>query len=145
MASENGFTHISVNSGDDDVVIHAGATAVSQPDIEATALEEEWDAGVSEDDAEAYADGAVSGTADETEGQSVCGEGQDSAARHDVHEDTADAQPGVAPGAVAKNGYHETTLDDIQGSRMGTTQKVVIGLAIVLIVVIVIWQVAFNG
>ena len=80
MASENGFTHISVNSGDDDVVIHAGATAVSQPGIEATALEEEWNAGVSEDDAEASADETELEAAGVAEGQSAYGEEHGSAA-----------------------------------------------------------------
>ncbi len=147
MASENKFAHISVNSGDDDVVIHAGATAAAQPEAEEGILEEEWNAEAPEEGAEAYSEGANLEEAYGIEGQYGDGEGHASAPSVGVGGNAAGAQAavGAESAAHAKDAYRETTLDDIQGSRMGTTQKVVIVLAIVLIIAIVIWQIAFNG
>lgn len=114
MASDNKFSHISVNAGDDDVVIHAGAPAAVEEDLQPVA-EEEATAQPAEDDFAA-----------------------------DLPEE--EAQPAAAaPARPAKAAYHETTLEDVQGSKMGTTQKVVIVLAVLLVAAIVVWQVAFNG
>lgn len=115
MASDNKFSHISVNAGDDDVVIHAGVPAAVEADAQPVA--EEVAAGQPVAD-----DGIVADSPEE------------------------DVQPAAEAAArPAKAAYHETTLEDIQGSRMGATQKVVIVLAVLLMVAIAVWQVAFNG
>ena len=101
MASENSFSHIAVNSGDDDGVIHAGVTELpEEPEV----FEEE-------------------------------------------QEEVVEAEPEPAPVTVpkAKDAYRETNLADIEGSKMGTTQKVVIVLAILIIIAIAIWMIFFNS
>ncbi len=45
--------------------------------------------------------------------------------------------------ASSHDAYHPTTLDDIKSSSMPTTQKVVIGLAIIAIIAFVVWRVCF--
>ena len=64
-----------------------------------------------------------------------------------VHEagaaDGGDAQP-VKPAKPVKparpaDGYEETTLEDLKGTPMGATQKVIIACAVVGLVAFVIW------
>ncbi|MCI8366510.1 MAG: hypothetical protein HFJ66_02780 [Eggerthellaceae bacterium] len=101
MASENSFSHIAVNSGDDDVVIHAGATELpEEPEV----FEEE-------------------------------------------QEEVVEAEPEPVPVTApkAKDAYHETTLADIEGSKMSTTQRVVVVLAILAVIAIAVWMIFFNS
>ena len=103
MASENSFSHIAVNSGDDDVVIHAGVTELpEEPEV----FEEE---------------------------------------QEEVVEVEPEPEPVPVAASKAKDAYRETTLADIEGSKMGTTQKVVIVLAILIIIAIAIRMIFFNS
>lgn len=136
MASDKSFTHISVNSGDDDVVIHAGVSPVPQP---SAAVEGEWEAETFEEGE--WSPEEVGAPECDIAARGVNDGGQEASTA--VFADAQDASRASA--AKPKDGYRETTLDDIQGSRMGTTQKVVIALAVVLIICILVWQIAFNG
>lgn len=115
MASDNKFTHISVNAGDDDVVIHAGAVAAESNERDAASGDALLDA-VEEESFEAIPQSS--------------------------EDEVVEAE---APHPASKSVYHETTLEDIQGSTMGTTQKVVIALAIVLVIAVIIWMAFFKG
>lgn len=125
MADTLGFTHITVSADDDDdVVIQAGIAdgpAEAGEDAEgAEAADEAADASdVPEEAADLEADGETDAAAE------------------------SEAEPAPAPKAAApraeRDGYRETTLDDLAEGKMSTTQKAVIVVALLGIAAFVAW------
>ena len=113
MANSKEFSHITVTADDDDdVVIQAGVVeepAAEEP-VEEAPLEEPVDEPAAEEADDAVAE-AVEEAAVEKEGAG----------------ETADAS------------YHETTLDDLEATKMSTTQKVIIVVAVLGIVAFAAW------
>lgn len=121
MADQTDFKHITVNSGDgDDVVIHAGI-------VEPTAVEP-----VPAPRAAGDADGVA--PADKP----VAAADKPVAANPTA---SSALRPSGRPAAASpKDAYHETTLEDIEGSKMPKTQIIVIALAVIGIAAFVIWN-----
>ena len=114
MANSKEFSHITVTADDDDdVVFQAGVVeepAAEEP-VEEAPLEEPVDEPGAEEADDAVAE-AVEEAAVEKEGAG----------------ETADAAS-----------YHETTLDDLEATKMSTTQKVIIVVAVLGIVAFAAW------
>lgn len=110
MADSTGFSHITVNAdADDDVVIQAGI--VDRPD--------------DGDAAAAGGEEPVSSDAPEADGAP----------------DDGAQERSTAPSSASRadDGYHETTLADIQDAKMSNTQKAVIIVAALGIIAFVLW------
>lgn len=130
------FSHISVASDDeDDVVIEAGAPrsrsygegeSASQP------------AG---DEAEASAAANKATAADGGEGSSE----PPSRASTPAPERAAKADKPAKASAPARKGYEETTLEDLEGTKMSGMQKGIIAVALIGIVAFIVYYVAFMG
>lgn len=115
MADTTGFSHITVSTDDDDdVVIQAG---IADGAFEESGAEE---AGEGPAEAPADEDGSRPGIA-----------GPDAAPEPAAAEE--------ARRAPADDGYRETTLEDIEGAKMSTTQKAVIVVALLGIAAFVAW------
>ena len=130
------FSHISVASDDeDDVVIEAGAPrsrsygegeSASQP------------AG---DEAPARAAATVATAADGGEGPSE----PPSRASTPAPERAAKADKPAKASAPARKGYEETTLEDLEGTKMSGMQKGIIAVALIGIAAFIVYYVAFMG
>lgn len=131
------FSHISVASDDeDDVVIEAGTPrfrsygegeSASQP------------AG---DEAVASAAANVAAAADGGEGPSE----SPSRASTPAPERAAKAdKPARKASAPARKGYEETTLEDLEGTKMSGMQKGIIAVALIGIAAFIVYYVAFMG
>lgn len=130
------FSHISVASDDeDDVVIEAGAPrsrsygegeSASQP------------AG---DEAPARAAATEAAEADGGEGP---GESP-SRASTPAPERAAKADKPATASASARKGYEETTLADLEDTKMPDMQKGIIAVALIGIVAFIVYYVAFMG
>ena len=113
MANSKEFSHITVTADDDDdVVIQAGV--VEEPAAEEPVEEAPLEEPVDEPGAE-EADDAVA-------------EAVEAAVEKEGAGETADAVS-----------YHETTLDDLEATKMSTTQKVIIVVAVLGIVAFAAW------
>lgn len=134
MAEAGGFKHISVTSDiDDDVVIHAGVKRPLDENVGsvdfATAFEN-----VAAQDAsqpELVSGGARQSQADEA--ASACAE----------DESEAKASGKTSQAVVARDGYHETTLDDLKSTPMSSMQKGIIVFAVLAIAVAVVYYMMF--
>ena len=130
------FSHIRVASDDeDDVVIEAGAPRsrsygegepVSQP---------------ARDEAEASATANVAAEAGGVEGSSepspqACAPAPERAAKA--------GKPAKAS-ASARKGYEETTLEDLESTKMSGMQKGIIAVALIGIAAFIVYYVAFMG
>lgn len=118
------FSHISVASDDeDDVVIEAGA-----PRARAQAAPQEREAS----QAVAARPSAVTPEAQ---------------ARPDDSPKPAAARPNATrvAGKASKQEYKETTLDDLEGTKMSGMQKGIIAVAAVGIVAFVVYYIGFMG
>ena len=130
------FSHISVASDDeDDVVIEAGAPrsrsygegeSASQP------------AG---DEAPARAAATEAAEADGGEGSSE----PPSRASTPAPERAAKADKPAKASAPARKGYEETTLEDLEGTKMSGMQKGIIAVALIGIAAFIVYYVAFMG
>lgn len=131
------FSHISVASDDeDDVVIEAGAPrsrsyregeSVSQP---------------ARDEAPARAAATEATAADGGEGLSE----PPSRASTPAPERAAKAdKPARKASAPARKGYEETTLEDLEGTKMSGMQKGIIAVALIGIAAFIVYYVAFMG
>ena len=111
MANSKEFSHITVTADDDDdVVIQAGV--VEEPAAEEPVEEAPLEEPVDEPAAE-EADDAVA----------------------EAVEEAAVEKEGAGDAAS----YHETTLDDLEATKMSTTQKVIIVVAVLGIVAFAAW------
>ena len=131
------FSHISVASDDeDDVVIEAGAPrsrsygegeSASQP---------------SGDEAPARAAATEATAADGGEGPSE----SPSRTSAPAPERAAKAdKPARKTSAPARKGYEETTLEDLEGTKMSGMQKGIIAVALIGIAAFIVYYVAFMG
>ena len=130
------FSHISVASDDeDDVVIEAGAPrsrsygegeSASQP------------AG---DEAPARAAATEATAADGGEGSSE----PPSRASTPAPECAAKADKPATASASTRKGYEETTLEDLESTKMSGMQKGIIALALIGIAAFIVYYVAFMG
>ena len=130
------FSHISVASDDeDDVVIEAGAPrsrsygegeSASQP------------AG---DEALARAAATEATAADGGEGSSE----PPSRASTPAPERSVKADKPAKASAPARKGYEETTLEDLEGTKMSGMQKGIIAVALIGIAAFIVYYVAFMG
>lgn len=131
------FSHISVASDDeDDVVIEAGAPrsrsygegeSVSQP---------------ARDEAPARAAATEATAADGGEGPSE----PPSRASTPAPERAAKAdKPARKASAPARKGYEETTLEDLESTKMSGMQKGIIAVALIGIAAFIVYYVAFMG
>lgn len=146
------FTHISVNDGaDDDIVIQAGAPKKASKAAQ-TLAEEHLAKDASLEDSVAYLDEvaqvAVSNEDDEALDEEEAFEDDDFEYDEDeavIDAQGADDEAAVPDGQVAEttrkkaDTYHETTLEDLQDTSMSSTQKVVIGVVLVILVVAIIY------
>ena len=130
------FSHISVASDDeDDVVIEAGAPrshsygegeSVSQP---------------ARDEAPARAAATEATAADGGEGSSE----PPSRASTPAPERAAKADKPAKASAPARKGYEETTLEDLESTKMSGMQKGIIAVALIGIAAFIVYYVAFMG
>lgn len=126
MADTTGFTHITVSTDDDDVVIQAGiADAPVAPD--APPESDEGSPVVGGEPASAAVDGPAEADAPEM----AAGDAPASAG----------GAPATPAAARPDDGYREMTLQDIEDAKMSSTQKVVIIAALLGIIAFVVWYV----
>ena len=72
-------------------------------------------------------------------------EGSEAVAQSPARSDASDAGDGKAVSKRTDKEYRETSLDDLSGSPMSVTQKVIIGLCLVGVIAAVVYCVAFMG
>ena len=118
MANPQEFSHITVTADEDDVVIQAGA-------VEEAVVEEaaEVDDAREEDLESAGADAS-------------------SASAHNAEVPASSATTPTTPTAREKAdaaSFRETTLDDLESTRMSTTQKAIIVVAVLGVIAFVAW------
>ena len=130
------FSHISVASDDeDDVVIEAGAPRFRSY-------------GEGESAAQPAGDEAAASAANKT---SVVDGGEGLADRASAGAAPAERVSTPAPERAAKadkparKGYEETTLADLEGTKMSGMQKGIIAVAIIGIAAFIVYYVAFMG
>lgn len=116
MANPQEFSHITVTADEDDVVIQAGA--VEEAVVEEAPAAEVDDA--REEDPESAAEDASP------------------ASGRNAEVPMAPAAP-TAREKVDAASFRETTLDDLESTRMSTTQKVIIVVAVLGVVAFAAW------
>ena len=130
------FSHISVASDDeDDVVIEAGAPRSRSYG------EGEPAAQPAGDEAPARAAATEATAADGGEGSSE----PPSRASTPAPERAAKADKPAKASAPARKGYEETTLEDLEGTKMSGMQKGIIAVALIGIAAFIVYYVAFMG
>lgn len=137
------FSHISVASDDeDDVVIEAGAPrfrgygegeSAAQPAGDEAAASAANKTSVV-DGGEGFADRASAGAAP---AERVSAPAPERAAKAD--------KPARKASAPARKGYEETTLADLEGTKMSGMQKGIIAVALIGIAAFIVYYVAFMG
>lgn len=129
------FSHISVASDDeDDVVIEAGTPRFRSYGEGEHAAQPAGDEATSAANKTAAADGG--------EGPSE----SPSRASTPAPERAAKAdKPARKTSAPARKGYEETTLEDLEGTKMSGMQKGIIAVALIGIAAFIVYYVAFMG
>lgn len=120
MANPQEFSHITVTADEDDVVIQAGA-------VEETVVEEAPAAEV--DDAR-------------EEDLESAGADASSASAHNAEVPASSETTPTTPTACEKAdaaSFRETTLDDLESTRMSTTQKAIIVVAVLGVIAFAAW------
>lgn len=126
MADTPGFTHITVSTDDDDdVVIQAGIADGPAEAEEGTEAADEAAEPAADAPEEAEPDADAEADADAVEPEAAPAP-------------EPAAAPAEAPRAE-RDGYRETTLDDLAEGKMSTTQKAVIVVALLGIAAFVAW------
>lgn len=130
------FSHISVASDDeDDVVIEAGAPrSRSYGEGESASQPAGDEAAASEVSTEAAAAGGGEGSSESP-----------SRASTPAPERAAKADKPAKASAPARKGYEETTLEDLEGTKMSGMQKGIIAVALIGIAAFIVYYVAFMG
>ena len=130
------FSHISVASDDeDDVVIEAGAPRSRSY-------------GEGEPAAQAAGDEATGSAAATEAAEADGGEGPSespSRASTPAPERAAKADKPAKTSAPARKGYEETTLEDLEGTKMSGMQKGIIAVALIGIAAFIVYYVAFMS
>ena len=130
------FLHISVASDDeDDVVIEAGTPRFRSYG------EGEPAAQPAGDEATGSAAATEAAEADGGEGPSE----SPSRASTPAPERAAKADKPAKASAPARKGYEETTLEDLEGTKMSGMQKGIIAVALIGIAAFIVYYVAFMG
>lgn len=128
------FSHISVASDDeDDVVIEAGAPRSRSYGEGEPVSQPAGDEATSAANKTAAADGG--------EGSSE----PPSRASTPAPERAAKADKPAKASAPARKGYEETTLEDLEGTKMSGMQKGIIAVALIGIAAFIVYYVAFMG
>ena len=128
------FSHISVASDDeDDVVIEAGAPRSRSYGEGESAARPAGDEATSAANKTAAADGG--------EGPSE----PPSRASTPAPERAAKADKPAKASAPARKGYEETTLEDLESTKMSGMQKGIIAVALIGIAAFIVYYVAFMG
>ena len=128
------FSHISVASDDeDDVVIEAGAPRSRSYGEGESVSQSARDEATSAANKTAAADGG--------EGSSE----SPSRASAPAPERAAKADKPAKASAPARKGYEETTLEDLESTKMSGMQKGIIAVALIGIVAFIVYYVAFMG
>lgn len=138
------FSHISVASDDeDDVVIEAGAPrsrscregeSAAQPAGDEAPARAAATEAAEADGGEGFADRASAGAAP---AERVSAPAPERAAKAD--------KPARKAPAPARKGYEETTLADLEDTKMSGMQKGIIAVALIGIVAFIVYYVAFMG
>lgn len=130
------FSHISVASDDeDDVVIEAGAPrSRSYGEGEPAAQPSGDEAAASEVPIEAAETAGGEGSSESP-----------SRAFTPAPERAAKADKPAKASAPARKGYEETTLEDLEGTKMSGMQKGIIAVALIGIAAFIVYYVAFMG
>ena len=130
------FSHISVASDDeDDVVIEAGAPRFRSY-------------GEDEPAAQPAGDEAVASAAATEAAEADGGEGSSEPplrASTPAPERAAKADKPATASASTRKGYEETTLEDLEGTKMSGMQKGIIAVALIGIAAFIVYYVAFMG
>lgn len=130
------FSHISVASDDeDDVVIEAGAPRSRSY-------------GEGEPAAQPSGDEAAASEVPIEAAEAAGGEGPSespSRASTPAPERAAKADKPAKASAPARKGYEETTLEDLEGTKMSGMQKGIIAVALIGIVAFIVYYVALMG
>lgn len=126
MANPQEFSHITVTADEDDVVIQAGA--VEEAVVEEAPAAEVDDA--REEDLESAGADASSASAHNAEVPASSEAASASA--------TTPTAPTAREKADAAS-FRETTLDDLESTRMSTTQKAIIVVAVLGVIAFVAW------
>lgn len=117
------FTHIVVNDADDDIVIQAGSSSAPCDGV-AASRQDEPPAPTAPRPSSKPGDGEA-GTAAEPQ--------------------PSGANRGPSGKRQAKEGYRETTLEDLESPSMSTMQKVIIALCVVGVAVAVVYCAFFMS
>lgn len=129
------FSHISVASDDeDDVVIEAGTPRFRSYGEGEPAAQPAGDEATSAANKTAAADG---GEGSSEPPSRACAPAPERAAKAD--------KPARKASAPARKGYEETTLEDLEGTKMSGMQKGIIAVALIGIVAFIVYYVAFMG
>ena len=136
------FSHISVASDDeDDVVIEAGTPRFRSYGEGETAAQPAGDEATSAANKTAAAGGGE-GLADRASlGVASAERASTPAPERAVKAD----KPARKTSAPARKGYEETTLEDLEGTKMSGMQKGIIAVALIGIVAFIVYYVAFMG
>ena len=130
------FSHISVASDDeDDVVIEAGAPRSRSY-------------GEGEPAAQPSGDEAAASEVPIEAAEAAGGEGSSeppSRACAPAPERSVKADKPAKASVPARKGYEETTLEDLEGTKMSGMQKGIIAVALIGIVAFIVYYVAFMG
>ena len=129
MANPQEFSHITVTADEDDVVIQAGA-------VEETVVEEAPAAEVDdarEEDLESAPEDVSSAS-----GRNAEVPASSEAALASATTPTAPTAPTAREKADAAS-FRETTLDDLESTRMSTTQKAIIVVAVLGVIAFAAW------
>ena len=126
MANPQEFSHITVTADEDDVVIQAGA--VEEAVVEEASAAEVDDA--REEDLESAGADASSASAHNAEVPASSEAASASA--------TTPTAPTAREKADAAS-FRETTLDDLESTRMSTTQKAIIVVAVLGVIAFAAW------
>lgn len=130
------FSHISVASDDeDDVVIEAGAPrSRSYGEGESASQPSGDEAAASEVSTEAAEAGGGEGSSEPSP-----------QAFAPASERAAKAGKPAKASASTRKGYEETTLEDLESTKMSSMQKGIIAVALIGIVAFIVYYVAFMG
>lgn len=144
MAEIGGFKHISVSSDDeDDIVIRAGVAATSDED---SAIEEPVTAAaapaISDNSQPAMPHSKVSSSLSDSQAVAESHPQSEGAAASSTVR-VNQPKPVESAKAPKREGYRETTLEDLSSQPMPKVQKIVIACAVVAVIAAVAYYFAF--
>ena len=121
--TQKSFTHIVVNGADDDIVIQAGSSSAPREGVAASRQSQAPSQSRSD-----LVSGPDNGAPRQSDSQHPSDDGRKPSAKRS-----------------AKEGYRETTLEDLESPSMSTMQKVIIALCVVGVAVAVVYCAFFMS